>query len=424
VTDTILALSSGAPPAAIAVIRLSGPAALRAGEALAGRLPPARQAAVRRLRDGDGALLDEALLLVFLAPASATGEDVLEIQCHGGRAVVAAIEAALARQPGVRRAAPGEFTRRALANGRLGLNEVEGLSDLLAAETESQRRAALAMHEGHFSRQIAQWYEALLQAGALAEALLDFSDEDDVPGADAEDVLRRRIAQVREGIVARLAAPRAERLRDGIRVVIAGPPNSGKSTLLNALAGREAAIVTSVAGTTRDRIDVPVALAGVPLVLSDTAGLRPEGVDEAEAIGIARARAAMADADILLWLGRVAEAPARSVRVASRCDLVPPEPGADIVLSAHRGDGMAGLRAILLERARALLPREGDYALSRRQAEALEAVLDALRDADDADPLIMAEGLRQARRALDRLTGQDGTEAMLDRLFAGFCIGK
>lgn len=427
-TDTIYALSSGAPPAAIGIVRISGPGAGRAVEALAGRLPPARRATLALLRDpADGAPLDRALLLWFPGPDTATGEDLAEIHCHGGRAVVAAIQAVLSAMPGLRSAAPGEFTRRAFDNGRMDLNAVEGFADLLAAETDQQRRAALAMAEGHFSRRVEGWRLALLRLSAMTEAALDFSDEDDVPDAGIEQRIGMEIETLALEVGAELARPSAERLRDGIRVVLAGPPNAGKSTLLNALAGREAAIVSDIAGTTRDRIEVPVALGGVPFLLTDTAGLHAGTGDAIEAIGMARAQAAIEAADILLWLGDPAVPPRPdAVLIASQSDR--PDWGAPAApalrLSAASGEGMDALRADLLARAAALLPAEGDYALQTRQRDGIATLLHHLDTARHDDLLIVAEELRAARSAIDRLTGRAGTEDMLDMLFGGFCIGK
>lgn len=426
-TDTIFALSSGAPPAGIAVIRISGGEAASALRALAGRLPEPRRASLALLSDPfDGAPLDRALLLWLPGPRTATGEDMAELHCHGGRAVVAAVERALGRMAGLRRAEPGEFTRRALANGRMDLNAVEGLADLLAAETEQQRRAALLMTEGHFSRRIEGWRLRLLDLSAMAEAALDFSDEDDVPDAAIEARIGEGVAALAEDVAQVLAAPSAERLRDGVRVVLAGPPNAGKSTMLNALVGRDAAIVSDMAGTTRDRIEVPASLGGVAFLFTDTAGLRAEAGDAVEAIGMDRARAAIDAADILLWLGSPDELPREdAVPVAAQSDRVDHRDHPGLKLSARSGEGMDILVRLLLEKAAALLPREGDYALHARQRQGVAALFDHLSQAGrQADLLMLAEDLRQARRAIDALTGQAGTEDMLDRLFAGFCIGK
>ena len=273
--DTIYALSSGAPPAAVALVRISGPKADAALEALAGTLPAPRMATLAKLRDGDE-VLDNALIIRFPGPASATGEDVAELHLHGGRAVVASVLAALGRIEGLRPAAPGEFTRRAFENGRIDLAEAEGLADLLEAETEAQRRQALALAGGALGRQVAAWQEELLALAAVVEAALDFSDEDDVAPAPRR-FRGSRLAALREALTSWLARPPAERLKDGIRVVIAGPPNAGKSSLLNALVGRDAAIVSAIPGTTRDLIEAPVAFGGIPFLLIDTAGLRETG---------------------------------------------------------------------------------------------------------------------------------------------------
>ena len=424
--DTIFALSSGAPPAGIAVIRVSGPAAGSALQALARRLPPPRAASLALLKDPrDDAPLDRALLLWLPGPTTVTGEDMAELHCHGGRAVIAAVEEALAAMPGLRRAEAGEFTRRAFAHGRMDLNAVEGLSDLLAAETQGQRRAALMMAEGHFSRRIDGWRISLLDLSAMAEAALDFSDEDDVPDAAIEVRIGEGISALAQDVAAILAAPSAERLRDGIRVVLAGPPNAGKSTLLNALVGREAAIVSDIAGTTRDRIEVPAAIGGTAFLFTDTAGLRGETHDAIEAIGIDRARAALDAADIILWLGDAADMPREdAMLIAAQCDRGYSErPG--LRLSARTGEGMTALVETLQHRAAALLPRAGDYALHARQRQGVAQLHDHLTAAAAShDLLVIAEDLRQARRTIDALTGQAGTEDMLDRLFSGFCIGK
>ncbi|WP_298400040.1 tRNA uridine-5-carboxymethylaminomethyl(34) synthesis GTPase MnmE [Sphingobium sp.] len=424
--DTIFALSSGAPPAGIAVIRISGPQARIALQALAHRVPTPRTASLALLKDPrDGSPLDRALLLWLPGPNSVTGEDMVELHCHGGRAVIAAVEDALAAMPGLRRAQAGEFTRRAFAHGRMDLNAVEGLSDLLAAETQGQRRAALLMAEGHFSRRIDGWRDELLTLSAMAEAALDFSDEDDVPDDAIEARIGQGIAALARDVHVILAAPSAERLRDGVRVVLAGPPNAGKSTLLNALVGRDAAIVSDIAGTTRDRIEVPAAIGGTAFLFTDTAGLRDETNDAIEAIGIDRAHAALEAADIILWLGEADALPrADAILIAAQSDRgEAARPG--LSLSARTGEGMAVLIDTLLSRAAALLPGEGDYALHARQRQQvgqLNAHLDAA--AATRDLLVAAEELRLCRAAIDALTGQAGTEDMLDRLFSGFCIGK
>ena len=419
--DTIFALSSGRPPAAVAVIRVSGPLAHQAGRALAGTIPEPRQAALRELRDPmSGELLDEALVLRFDGPASSTAEDIMEFQCHGGRAVVDALLSALATVPGVRTAEPGEFTRRAFENGRIDLTEAEGLADLIEAETESQRKAALAMAEGGLKKQIAQWQERLLTLSAEAERAIDY-DEDDVapPGLQCEcGELAGELKEWSE-------RPRVEPLKQGVRVIIAGPPNAGKSSLLNAIAGEERAIVTEVPGTTRDHIEAPLALDGIPILLTDTAGIRETG-DEVEAIGVERASKLIESADVLVWLGSSADVPKhpRLIQVRPKADLgITDQEG--LAVSSLTGEGIADLLEAVAAAARALLPAEDAIALNRRQAAQISEASQALEDASRADEvLIVAESLRQARSAFDRLTGRAGIEDVLDALFSRFCLGK
>ena len=419
-TDTIFALSSGQPPAGIAIIRISGPEAGRALDVLAGGRPEPRQAVYRRFRDIGGTPLDDGLALWFPGPKSATGEDVAELHVHGGRAVVAAILNALGRMERCRPAQAGEFTRRALENGRIDLTEAEGLADLLVAETEAQRQSALALAEGGLGRLVAVWEKQLLIESARVEALLDFADEGDVADS-GHDI--GPLEQLVAALSALRMAPPAERLRDGVRVVLAGPPNSGKSSLFNYLIGREAAIVTPIAGTTRDRIEAPVAMEDIPLLLIDTAGLREDATDAVEIIGIERSSEAMAGADILLWLGPAVEAPAGALVLAAKCDSGSVGPG--LPISSVTGEGMDVLRTTLLERARALLPRPGALALNARHREILAEVENWISDAiQSEDLLVRAESLRLARARLDRLTGRSGVESMLDALFGAFCIGK
>jgi tRNA modification GTPase len=427
VNDTIFALSSGAPPAGIAVVRISGPRAHEVLERIAGPVPPPRTMSLRTLRDpSSGEVLDRGLVVAFPAGASATDEALAELHLHGGRAIIDAVERVLGGFEGVRHAHAGEFTWRAFRNGRLDLLQVESLSDLLRAETESQRRAALA--EEGLSAQVEQWRRQLLQLSALVEAALDQSDEDDVPPD------RRRIdalaADLARSLGALLARPGAERLFDGVRVVFAGPPNSGKSTLINALAGREVAITSSIAGTTRDVIEAPVQLGGVALVLTDTAGLRAESGDAIEAIGIDRARRRIDEADLVVWMD---EAPPEGIPPEKLIAIYPRadesgrtrSPEQLLRVSAVSGEGLRELSELLLARARTMLPREGEVALSRRQRLHLARCHDHLAAFQtEADELIGAEHLRLARTALDELTGRAGTEEMLDALFATFCIGK
>lgn len=427
--DTIFALSSGSPPAAIGVIRISGDQALGIAGTLCGSLPPPRRAGLRRLIDPmTGDMLDEALVLVFPGDRSATGEPLVELQCHGGRAIVGAVLGALGRQPGARAARPGEFTRRALENGRIDLNMAEGLGDLLAAETEAQRRAAMAMVAGAFSHVVESVQAELLLLSARLEAALDFDDEGDVP-TDVLASISGGIHDVSETIDAQLASPPAERLREGIRVVIAGPTNAGKSTLFNALVGRDAAIVTDIAGTTRDRLEMPVVLDGTAYLFTDTAGLRDAALtDTVERIGMDRAREALAAADILLWLGPADERPRDdAVVLLTQVDRPEIDRAAphDLAISVHSGEGMTDLRALIAARAATLIPAETGYALSARQREALESIAAELAAAATlTDPLLIAEHLRLALGGCDRLTGRASTEHVLDRLFAGFCIGK
>lgn len=426
------------PPAAIAVVRISGPAAGMAVEALAGRLPPPRRASLLELSDAAGAPLDRALILWFPGPATATGEDLAELHLHGGRAVVAAVEAALGATPGLRRAVAGEFTRRAFENGRIDLAEAEGLADLLAAETESQRVQALGMASGHVSRAVAGWQERLLGLMAGAEAELNFADEDDVEVYEgAAQRLTAGMTALGGELDAWLARPAAEVIAEGLSVVIAGPPNAGKSTLINALAQRELAIVSPVEGTTRDVIETPLALDGIAMRFSDTAGIRAAGADRIEAIGIDRAKAAIEAADILLWLGPPQDVPdhPRAILIAAQADRWRGDAAAeaaaarcDLTLSAATGEGMEPLHARIVEMARTLLPREGEAALRQRQRAALAdarqwlAVEPDTREADDL--ILIAERLRLAAVALDRITGRAGVEDMLDTLFGRFCIGK
>ena len=425
-SDTIYALSSGRPPAAIAIVRISGEGAHAAASALAGELPPARQAAVRELRDpASGQLLDEALVLRFEGPASSTGEDMVEFHCHGGRAVVEAVLAAIERLGGPRLAEPGEFTRRAFENGRIDLTEAEGLADLIEAETESQRRAALLMAEGGLRRQIDEWQRRLIDLSARAEAAIDYVDDESV---DPDPGLAEECASLAKELGEWLERPRAEPLRDGVRVVLAGPPNIGKSSLLNALAGQERAIVTDVPGTTRDHIEVSLGLSGVPLLLTDTAGLRATG-ELVERIGVERSRRLIELADILVWMGEPADAPEhpRLIRVHARCDLpdrgVPP--AGSLAGSSTTGEGLSELADALLDEARRLLPGEGRLALNRRQADCIAQAHVALQHIDKTGDLpILAEDLRTARAAFDRLTGRAGVEDVLDSLFGRFCLGK
>ncbi len=424
--DTIFAVSSGRPPAGIAVIRLSGPHARDAATALAGRLPAPRHAGLRGLRDGAGALLDRALVILFPGPATATGEDVVEFHCHGGRAVTQAVERALAAQPGCRLAEPGEFTRRALLNGRIDLAEAEGLADLLEAETEAQRVAALAAAEGRISRQVADWLAQVAALSARIEAELDHADEDDVAADD------RHVAAIRDEaitlgrtIATVAAAPPVERLHDGIRVVIGGPPNAGKSTLLNLLAERDAAIVSPIAGTTRDKIEAGVRRHGIAYNMVDTAGLTDTD-DVVEAIGVERATAAIDAADVLVWLAD--EPPPRDdgLWVHARGDVAGREAmpaGRVAMVRQDRPETVEALWWLIEDRAKALLPRADALPLRERHRSWCKAAATALVTMP-VDPLLIGEHLREARRSLAAVIGVDATEIMLDALFSRFCLGK
>ncbi len=423
--DTIFALSSGRPPAAVAIVRISGPHAHEAAQRMAGDLPEARRATLRELREpASGELLDQALVIRFNSPETATGEDIVEFQCHGGRAVVDGVLGGLASLEHLRAAEPGEFTRRAFENGRIDLTEAEGLADLLQAETESQRKAALALAEGGLRAAIEEWQERLLALSAQAERIIDYDEADEL----LDPALPRGCAQLADELQSWLDRPRAERLKDGVKVVVAGPPNAGKSSLLNVIVGEERAIVADMPGTTRDHIEVPLSIDGLPILLTDTAGLR-DSADPVEAIGVERTNRLANSADILVWLGTPDEAPRheRVILVHSKADL--PEraavPDNSLPVSAVTGAGISGLLSAINGEARTLLPTEGAIALNRRQAAELVAARSALaRAAQASDPLLLAEDLRVARRGFDRITGRAGVEDLLDALFGRFCLGK
>ncbi len=421
--DTIFALSSGAPPAAISVMRVSGPDTAGAVRALAGKLPAPRRASLVSLKDQDGSKLDEALVLWFPGPASATGEDCAEFHLHGGRAIVAAVEAALARVEGLRPAKPGEFTRRSFANGRIDLAQAEGLADLLEAETELQRRSAMALASGALSEQVSAWREGVLIFSALVESALDFADEDDVDSLPND--FSAKVSALVSELDYWLERPRAQTLKEGFRIALAGPPNAGKSTLFNRLVESEAAIASPMAGTTRDVLTRSVALGGIPLTFVDMAGLRDASSDDIEAIGIGRARDEVVRADLVLWLGPEGEGPDGSWDVEPRIDeghalKVSP----DYRVSAVSGEGMDQLRKAIMGCALGAMPKPGDVALNERQSSLILEAADSLRGDVPGDLLILGEKLRVARSAFDRLIGRSGTEDMLDTLFGRFCIGK
>ena len=422
--QTIFALSSGAAPAGIGVIRISGPQAFAAVARLAGSLPPPRTAQVRALRDDEGALLDRALVLAFPGPKTATGEDLAELHCHGGRAVIAAVLRALAAQPELRAAEAGEFTRRALTNGRIDLAEAAGLADLLSAETERQRVAALAAAEGRVSQQVRGWLDRLAMLAALTEAQLDFADEDDVGDDDGLAAVHEGMAALAAELHHVLAAPAVERLRDGVQVVLGGPPNSGKSTLINLLCQRDVAIVSDIAGTTRDRIEATVVRQGLVYVLTDTAGLT-DSADPIERIGVTRAGDAIARADLLLWLGDDEPPREDAIWVQARSDAAgrAPVAGAGITVAQNDPASVEALWTMIASRAEMLMPRGDALAFRESERAACGEALAAL-DGMSTDPLIVSEQLRHAVRTLGSILGQNATEVMLDALFGRFCIGK
>lgn len=437
--ETIYALSTAAGRAGIAVLRLSGPHARPALEVLTGgkaRAP--REAMLCRFSDPETqAPLDRGLAIFFPAPASFTGEDVVELHVHGGRAVVASMLRALATLPGLRAAQPGEFTRRAFENGKLDLTEVEGLADLIDAETEAQRAQALRQMEGALGQLYEGWRARLMRALAYAEAEIDFPDEE-VPG-DLIAKLGPGIAALESEIAAHLDdGRRGERLRDGVEVAIVGPPNAGKSSLLNRLAGRDAAIVSDEAGTTRDILEVRLDIGGVPVTLADTAGLREAaGAIEQEGVRRALARAEAADLRIVMvapgaaGIGNgFALARPGDLRVLNKVDLGAVVPDGVIGISALTGQGIDALEAALAEQVgSAYEAREHPVITRARHREGLsgcaaslaraEAALKAGRDAE-----LVAEDLRLAARALGRLTGRVDVEDLLDVIFRDFCIGK
>ena len=479
--ETIFALSSGRPPAAIAVVRVSGTRAGAALEAIIGKVPDPRKAALAQIRGPDGEVIDQALVLWFPAPHSETGEDVAEFQLHGGRAVIAGVLSALSRIDGLRPAEAGEFTRRAFENGKLDLTAVEGLADLVMAETEGQRRQAFRQMTGALGKRAEGWRSQLIQALAMVEARIDFSDEADVPQDLVTPALQ--IARALEGEITSVLADdsRGERLREGLVVAIAGPPNAGKSTLLNRIAKRDAAIVSPYAGTTRDVIEVHLDLAGFPVTLLDTAGIR-ETDDPVEREGVLRARTRAESADLVLWVIEASDPalpdwpesgrptpPAWLIR--NKVDLLqqdslrneqlsqnnyknepyshPNKPLKNIAnrrltdknefkfnsnesifnISAITGEGFETLLARLARYAEGCLAGSESALVTReRHRRALEDVQKALRRAVARDLAgredLLAEELRIAGRALGRLTGRVDVEDVLDVIFRDFCIGK
>ncbi len=433
-TDTIFALASGAGRAAVAVVRLSGPRAKGALVRLSELKPQPRFAHYARLRDPEsGETLDRGLALYFPAPASATGEDCAELHLHGGPAVVGGVLAALAREPGLRAAEPGEFARRAFLNGKLDLSQIEALADLIEARTSFQRRQALRLAGGALRRETEGWRASIVEALARVESDLDFADEAEVASvspAEFESLLAPTLAQMERALA---LAPASERLREGFLVAILGPPNAGKSTLLNRLARREAAIVSDEPGTTRDLIEIDLDLGGLPITLVDTAGLR-ESESAVERIGVARARARAGDADLILWLSEGGAEPppdfgseaAEVLRVATKADAVEPAVGA-LALSAKDGAGVETLCGEIARRAASALGDGGSALIAHaRQRGDLETARARLRAALEQDkaPELIAEDLRLAARALERIAGAVDVEELLDLIFSRFCIGK
>ncbi len=439
--DTIFALSSGAGMAAVAVIRISGPCASQAVRTLCGDVPAPRRASVRFVKDpANGDVIDEAVILWMPGPSTFTGEDAAEFQVHGGAAIVAAVLRLLGETEGLRIAEPGEFTRRALLNGRMDPVAVEGLADLLAARTEQQRRQAWFHKEGKAARQYDAWRASLVRVLAHLEAAIDFVDEEGVE-ADALENVAPALTDLITTIERELDdARRGQQLRDGVHVVLAGPPNAGKSSLLNVIARREAAIVSPVPGTTRDVIEVFLDLKGIPVILSDTAGLRDDGGDEIEELGMSRAREAVRRAGVVIWMmppdvsAQVPEPDfdSEAIRVLSKADLIPEgwnlSCRTDLAVSAQTGEGVEALIDILGGKlAQIYSTHEPALVTRERHRVALQSCLDHLRQAlaeKDAPLELVAERVRLAARDLARVTGRIDVEELLDVIFRDFCIGK
>ena len=430
--DTIFALASARGKAGIAVLRISGPQAHDTLRHLAGDLPAARRASLRTLRH-EGEVLDQAIVLAFDRGASFTGEDAAELHVHGGPSVTSALLSALSALPGLRLAEAGEFTRRAFEAGRLDLVQVEGLADLIDAETEAQRRQAQRTLSGAVGRRVEAWRRQLIRAAALLAANIDFSDED-IPAdtiAEVDSILRSLNAELLREID---GAKAAERVRDGFEVAIIGQPNAGKSSLLNALAGRDAAITSEVAGTTRDVIEVRMEMTGLAVTLLDTAGLRVSD-DSVEQIGMQRAIARAAAADLRIFLDDGSGLPADVVPAAddivlnSKIDIARVVANGRLGVSAHTGEGIAALLDKIGDQ---LAPRVAGAAMIVRErqraaiASASTALFAAQGELGSASPQIeiCAEHIRTSTRALDMLVGRIDVEDMLGEIFASFCIGK
>lgn len=433
--STIFALSSAPGRAGVAVIRLSGPAVRGALEKMVAPAPKPRAAAFRTIRDPlTGEALDRALVLWFMAPASETGEDVAEFQTHGSPAVIKAMLAALGKLEGCRLAEPGEFARRGFENGKIDLAEVEGLADLVEAETEAQRRQALAQSSGRLSELYEGWRSRLIEVAALTEAAIDFSDEADVASSSLSEA-RNRAQSLGAEIAAHLDdGHRGEIVRDGFRVALLGAPNAGKSSLLNALARRDAAIVSAEAGTTRDVIEVRLDLAGLPVVISDTAGIR-EAMSEVEREGIRRSLVAARDADLILWLNENGDSNLpdgisreTSLAIRSKVDLARESTANVLAVSAVTGEGVERLVREIAKRAAEAVGTGTEPVLTQaRHRQSLEAALAEIRAflTGPADAVeLRAEEIRRAAHAIGRIIGRVDVEDVLGQIFGRFCIGK
>ncbi|MBG1233771.1 tRNA uridine-5-carboxymethylaminomethyl(34) synthesis GTPase MnmE [Aestuariivirga litoralis] len=435
-SDTIFALSSGQGKAGIAVIRISGPRAGAVLEEMAVRLPQPRVASVRKLKARDGQVIDEAMVLWFSGPASATGEDMAELHVHGAPAIIEFIFSELSNVYGLRLADRGEFSRRAFHNDKLDLVEIEGLADLLAATGEAQRRLAMRQFLGEASGAYEGWRRQVIEALALHEAAIDFVEEDDVADRArdlAQPVIKRLVAEL-EAALSTFSQNAA--LRSGLKVVIAGAPNVGKSSFLNALARREAAIVSDIAGTTRDIVEAQVMFEGLPLTLTDTAGFRSATDDMIEKMGIERAAAAVSDADILIWVSATditdsSDSPRTpDIRILNKADLpsIHTRNDAALPVSTRTGAGLDELRLALSSEIKKRMANV-EHAVVVRQRHA-GAVSDSIRllnkvlDEPSRPHELIAEDLRKAARALGSITGHVDVEDLLGKIFSEFCIGK
>ncbi|WP_176036525.1 tRNA uridine-5-carboxymethylaminomethyl(34) synthesis GTPase MnmE [Brucella tritici] len=434
--DTIFALSSGRLPSGVAVVRISGPEVRFVLETIIGSLPTPRYAAYKLFRDRNGDSVDRGLVLFFPGPNSFTGEDCAEFHLHGGKAVVEKLLSEMGELPGCRIAEAGEFTRRAFSNGKMDLTIAEGLADLIAAETEGQRRLALQVASGTQRELYTEWRQRLLQARAFIEAELDFADESDVPGSVSEQVWQS-LALLKREIESHIASgKRASMLRDGLHVVIVGAPNAGKSSLLNFLAGREVAIISEEAGTTRDLLEVKLDLGGIPVYVTDTAGLR-ETDSSVEKIGIERARARMADADLVLLLEDMSdpievmpdETSAILWKIGTKADLKEESSGNwSYRISTKTGEGLDGLLNALQSFAEAQIGQIEDAVPTRqRHINLLRSTVTEIDKAINGKNLpleLRAENMRLASQHLGRITGDVDVEEILDVIFSQFCIGK